>query len=68
MITEYLSSGGVARLLNVPLYKVSYLLSTMAVAEPATRVAGKRLWNPAEVAALAKVLKCQTTKKLKGDR
>lgn len=68
MHTELYSLGDVARLLAVKPHRILYALSVGAVAEPALRVAGKRLWNAAEVAALSEVLKIQTAAKLQRGR
>ena len=56
MNNELFSSGAVARKLNIQLHKINYMISTAAIPEPALRVAGKRVWNADEVAALAEVL------------
>jgi hypothetical protein len=68
MNAEYFSLGDVARTLAVKPHRILYALSVGAVAEPALRVAGKRLWNPAEVAALSEVLKIQAAAKWERER
>ena len=55
----------IALRLNTQHYKIQYLLSTGAAQEPALRVAGKRLWNQAEIDALSEVLQSQAAKKLR---
>jgi hypothetical protein len=57
---ELFSLGDVARLLAVKPHRILYLLSVGAAAEPALRVAGKRLWTHEEIAALSELLKVQT--------
>lgn len=68
MNQELFALGDVARLLDVKPHRILYLLSTRAVAEPALRVAGKRLWSHAEVAALSEILKPQTAAKWERER
>ena len=68
MNQELFALGDVARLLDVKPHRILYLLSTRAVAEPALRVAGKRLWNPTEIAALSELLQIQTAAKLERER
>lgn len=68
MNAELFSLGDIARMLTVKPHRILYALSVGAVAEPALRVAGKRLWNPAEVAALSEVLKMQTAAKWQRER
>ncbi|MBE7463017.1 MAG: hypothetical protein HS116_05915 [Planctomycetes bacterium] len=46
-----LSTGEVARLLDIRHYRMEYLLSTGVVPEPARRVAGKRAWSQQEIDA-----------------
>lgn len=68
MNQELFSLGDVARLLVVKPHRILYLLSVGAVAEPALRVAGKRLWAHEEIAALSAVLKFQTAAKWERER
>jgi len=68
MTTVLFSLGDVARMLAVKPHKLHYLISTAAVAEPQLRVAGKRLWNPTEVAALAETLETQMAAKAERQR
>ena len=68
MNQELFALGDVARLLDVKPHRILYLLSTRAVAEPALRVAGRRLWNDAEIAALSEILKLQTAAKWERER
>lgn len=68
MNQELFSLGDVARMLGVKPHRILYLLSTAAVAEPALRVAGKRLWNHAEIAAVSEILKLQTAAKWERER
>lgn len=68
MSTELYSLGDVARILAVKPHRILYALSVGAVAEPALRVAGKRLWNPSEVAALSEALKIETAAKWQRER
>ena len=68
MNAELFSLSDVARLLSVKPHRILYALSTGAAAEPALRVAGKRLWNYAEVAALSELLKLQIAAKLQRER
>lgn len=68
MQTELFSLGDVARLLAVKPHRILYALSVGTVAEPALRVAGKRLWNAAEVAALSEVLKIDTAGRWQRER
>ena len=66
MNTDLFSLSDVSRMLDVKPHRIQYLLSTLAVAEPELRVAGNRLWNAAEIAALSEVLTIQTTVKDQG--
>lgn len=68
MENEYFSLSQVADQLQVKHHRIQYLLSTRAVAEPRLRVAGKRLWNNAEVAALAETLNHQMAAKVERER
>lgn len=63
MNNELFALGDVARQLAVKPHRIQYLLSTAAVAEPGLRVAGKRLWNHAEIAALSEVLTATRTER-----
>jgi DNA-binding transcriptional MerR regulator len=66
MNNELFSLGDVARLVGVKPHRIQYLLSTAAVAEPALRVAGKRLWSAEEVAALSEVLAADKGERARG--
>ena len=68
MNTELFSLGDVAQKCGVKPYRVQYLISTGAVPEPALRVAGKRLWNHAEIAALLDTLEIQSAAKMERGR
>jgi hypothetical protein len=68
MNNELFSLGDVARMLAVKPHRILYLISVGSVAEPALRVAGKRLWNHAEIAALSEKLTLQTAAKLERER
>jgi hypothetical protein len=57
MSTDLFSLGDVAKMLATKPHRILYALSVGAVKEPGLRVAGKRLWTMAEIAALAEVLK-----------
>jgi len=50
------STGDVARRLGIQRYQLEYLVETQQIPEPAVRVAGKRVWNEAEVQEAAKFL------------
>lgn len=65
MNAELFSLGDIARMLAVKPHRILYALSVGAVAEPALRVAGKRLWNAAEV---SEVLKSQAAAKWQRER
>jgi len=68
MNKEFYSLGDLAKSLALKPHRITYALSVGAIAEPALRVAGKRLWNAAEVAALSEVLKVETAPKLQRER
>ncbi len=46
--------GDVSRLLNIRQHRLSYVLDNRLVCEPAERIAGKRVFTPADVRRLAK--------------
>lgn len=68
MENEYFSLSQVADQLQVKHHRIQYLLTTRAVAEPALRVAGKRLWSRPEIAALSEVLTMQADAKWERER
>ena len=63
------STGEAARKLGVQPYKLSYMLSTGKLKEPAARMAGKRIWTEEEVSKAKKVLStCKESKRKPDDK
>jgi DNA-binding transcriptional MerR regulator len=56
MSTAFFTLGDAARILSVPPYQITYLLSTGKVPEP-VRVGNRRLFTHADLARIAEYLK-----------
>jgi DNA-binding transcriptional MerR regulator len=54
-MNNHMTLGEVARTLGIPQHRILYLLSTLAVPEPA-RIAGRRVWTQEQLQELAATL------------
>jgi hypothetical protein len=52
-MNELLSTGQLARLIGVPLYKIAYAHLHQDLAEPACRILGKRMYDAEDVRRVA---------------
>lgn len=63
MENKYLTLGDVGRLLNSPIHKILYLISSRQIPEP-QRIAGRRVWTLPELAIISEKLKIELGLKL----
>ena len=68
MTGQFYSTGDVAREAGVQRYQLEYLLETRQIPEPVIRVAGKRVWNEAELEQAMRILHQEGRGMIRGRR